>query len=72
MPLRRSGLRNAARARTIPAGKSLRSGAAAAIATWNGDAIAGQRFTHRGRDRSAEDEQRQSGAWEASSGTDSR
>jgi hypothetical protein len=33
----------------IPAGKSARSGAAAAIATWNGDAIAAERFTHRSR-----------------------
>src|SRR5271156_3795921 len=37
----------------IPAGKSLRSGAAAATATWNGDAIAAQHFTHRSRDRTA-------------------
>ena len=38
----------------IPADQSLRSGAAAAIATWSGAAIAAQPFTHRSRDRTAE------------------
>jgi hypothetical protein len=38
----------------IPAGKSLRSGAAAATATWNGAAIAAQPFTRRSRDRTAD------------------
>jgi hypothetical protein len=38
----------------IQAGKSLRSGAAAVIATWSGAAIAAQPFTHRSRDRIAE------------------